>query len=94
MSDTKKNEVVDLPEQFTIATVSEVSESLLPLLENAAKATINCAQVVRVDAAALQLLASFVKTAKESHLEFSFSDPSQKMIEAAEVIGINEYLEI
>ncbi len=85
---------IDLPEQFTIASVMSVSEKMFESFKSGAKeVSIKASNVVRADAAAVQLLCSFSKTAKDEHMNYSFDTPSDGLRSALETLGMVDLLQ-
>ncbi len=85
---------IDLPEQFTIASVMSVSEKMFESFKSGAKkVSINASKVVRADAAAVQLLCSFTKTAEDEHMSYSFDQPSDGFNFAIKTLGMNDSLQ-
>lgn len=80
---------IELPEQFTIATVMSISEKMFESFKSGAKeVSIKANNVARADTAALQLLQSFAQTAKKEHMSFNINDPTDSFIRSIEIIGL------
>lgn len=79
-----------LPEQFTIAAAADVCEILLDFLDKPDCAVIDGSEVQRADAAAMQVMASFCKTAEKSHLEFEIHKPSDVFMESWQICGLDK----
>lgn len=85
---------IDLPEQFTIASVMSVSEKMFESFKSGAKeVSIKANNVVRADAAAVQLLCSFSKTAADEHMSYSFYQPSDGLNAAVKTLGMIDFLQ-
>jgi len=79
---------------LNIQNVNHLYEQLLQLLEQQDKIEIDASEVASVDTATLQLLIVFKQTAVKLQKEVIFDFPSDKFIEAAELLGLAEMLEI
>lgn len=87
---------ISLPENLTIANVHGLHEELEALVgqhEND-RVVIHAESVNRADTAGLQLLLAFVHTAKEHQITLDWQEPSEKLISAANVLGLEEALGI
>ncbi len=77
-----------------IQNVSNLYEQFLNMLEDAEKIDIDASEVTSIDTASLQLLLILkletIKLGKEMSIDF----PSEKFIEAAELLGIAELLNL
>ncbi len=83
---------IDLPEQFTIASVSKVCEKLLESMDYGKQICLKAGNVARADVAALQLLQSYFNSAADVHLEITWDNPSEQLIESAKIVGLSESL--
>ena len=93
--DNSVTHTVCLSESLDIATI----EPLYRLLETALAAKqsaliLDTAQVSRIDAAALQLLAVFCREARTQGYSVSWLNPSSALCRAAEWLGLADWLEI
>ncbi len=85
---------IELPQQFTIATAMAVSEKMFESLKSGCKeVVIQGERVDRADAAAIQLLCSFAKTANEEHMDFKYANPSESLKKSFGILGMSLYLE-
>lgn len=104
-ADVATTEVVDhlMPEQAvqivldsvqTIQNVAYLHERLLQALECHNKIDIDASAVTMVDTATLQLLLVLKQTAIKTHKEVAIDFPSERFIEAAELLGLAEMLDV
>lgn len=85
-----------LPENLTIANVHGLHEELEALVSTKGNDHINlqASAVSRADTAGVQLLLAFVNSAKEHKIELAWQDPSEKLLTAASVLGLQSALGI
>ena len=87
--------MLDLPSYFGIAQVAEVHQQMLTLLNSDQdNLEILAKDVESIDAAALQLLAAFVKSAKEQGKAITWQEKSDKVQQAVSLLNIEELLAI
>lgn len=79
---------------LNIQHVGKLHEDLLKMLELSNKIEIDASAVSSVDTASLQLLLVFKQTALKNGKELIIDFPSEKFIEAAELLGVSEMLGI
>lgn len=86
--------VFDVPERFTIAQAQQAYDKLSALLEDdkVSGVMIKASEVRKVDAAGLQLLLSFCRTADKFHKSIEWKDPSEELLESAQVVGLENEL--
>lgn len=90
------SEVVEfvIPEKFTIAQAQHAYNELSNLLDNEKvdKVRLDGEKVKKIDAAGLQLLLCFYKTADRFHKPVEWCKPSQELIESAQIVGLDAEL--
>jgi ABC-type transporter Mla MlaB component len=77
---------------LSIQNVAQLHERLLAVLSDTDKIEIDASAVAMVDTACLQLLLILKRTAISEQKEVVFDFPSEKFIEAADLLGISEML--
>ena len=103
--DTSTAEVVDhlmleqamqivLDSVQTIQNVAYLHERLLQALDCHSKIDIDASAVTMIDTATLQLLLVLKQTAIKTHKEVSIDFPSERFVEAAELLGLAEMLDV
>ncbi|MFW5442979.1 MAG: lipid asymmetry maintenance protein MlaB [Methylococcaceae bacterium] len=85
---------ITLDATLNIQTVSHLYELLVVQLESQQSIEIDASAVVSIDTATLQLLIVLKQTAIKLHKEVIIDFPSDKFIEAAELLGLSEMLEV
>lgn len=83
---------VALPPTLTIAEAGELHAVLQSVLQRATPVTLDGSSVESVDGAGLQLLAGFVKSADEVSLPVSWCGASDRLRQAAAVVGLGGVL--
>lgn len=78
----------------SIQTVAKLHERLMEALQDSHKIEIDASAVTTIDTATLQLLLIFKQTAMKQMREISIDFPSERFIEAAELLGLAEMLEV
>ncbi len=84
----------------TLAVVLGVTDARLlhhqlgGTLSSATCLVVDCRRVERVDAAAMQILANFCRTARERGLALVWQNPSAGLLQAAQMLGLQNMLEI
>ncbi|MFL0799180.1 MAG: STAS domain-containing protein [Agarilytica sp.] len=83
-----------LPDNLTIANVHGLHEQLEALVEEEEndKIVIQAGGVTRADTAGIQLLLAFVNSAKEHQISLDWDHPSDKLLTAASVLGLENAL--
>jgi ABC-type transporter Mla MlaB component len=91
-----KNEgsTIVLDATLNIQKVTVLYEQLKPLLDNQNTIEIDASAVATIDTATLQLLIVLKQTAVKLHKEIIIDFPSDKFIEAAELLDLVEILEV
>lgn len=86
--------VFEIPERFTIAQAQQVYEELNGLLESEEVESIvlDAGEVMKIDAAGLQILLSFYRTAEKFHKSVQWRNPSNEMIDCAAILGVSKAL--
>lgn len=79
---------------LNIQQVASFHEELLKALDHADKIEIDASEVNAVDTASLQLLLVFKQEALKNGKEVVIDFPSEKFIEAADLLGVSQMLEI
>ena len=90
----QKDSKITLDATLNIQSVSSLYEGLLNLLESQNKIEIDASAVTSIDTATLQVLIVLKQTAVNLHKEIIIDFPSDKFIEAAELLGLSEMLEV
>jgi len=85
-----------LPENLTIAYVQGLHEKLEVIINDSDhdKVVLQGKDVSRADTAGVQLLLAFVNSAKERQVELYWEHPSEKLLAAASVLGLQKALGI
>ncbi len=83
-----------LPENLTIASVQGLHEQLEALVDQPDhdKVCVKADSVARADTAGVQLLLAFTQSLKERQIEWFWDAPSEKLVSAATVLGLDEAL--
>jgi len=79
---------------LNIQNVARLHQRLLAIIDKHDKIEIDASEVMAVDTASMQLLLVFKQTALKMQKSVSFDFPSDKFIEAAELLGISAMLEV
>ena len=83
---------INLSSSFTIMEVGEWHPKLSACCEAGGPVVLNGGELDQIDGAGIQLLAAFVKEMVHLQLEVSWSDVSESLKEAADVLGLREAL--
>lgn len=83
---------LSLPEELSIANVSEWKKQLSELLLKDTPLSLDAAALTRVDTAAIQMLSAFIIQVRSSGQEFSWVEPSETLKSTAQCLGMSEYL--
>jgi anti-anti-sigma regulatory factor len=83
---------VALPRECTLGAADALKLRLLEQLRNVKRVTLDAAAVQRIDTAALQLLAAFVRDRLTGALPVGVSAPSAPFAQAARLLGLQELL--
>ncbi|MCQ8105228.1 STAS domain-containing protein [Methylomonas sp. SURF-2] len=78
----------------SIQTVGELHRRLLDMLDSCNKIDIDASAVSQIDTATLQLLLVLKLTAVKQQKEVSIDFPSEKFMEAADLLGLSEMLSV
>ena len=78
----------------SIQTVAKLHERLIEALQDGHKIEIDASAVTTIDTATLQLLLVLKQTAMKQMREISIDFPSERFVEAAELLGLAEMLEV
>lgn len=79
---------------LSIQNVAQLHERLLGALDSSIKIEIDASAVTMVDTATLQLLLILKRTAIKQQKQVAIDFPSDRFIEAADLLGISEMLEV
>ena len=79
-----------LEESLEISTVLNSKDKYLEWLKQDSPISIDASQVVRVDAAGLQTLASLFNSAKRADLEISIENPSSVLTDAIALLNLEK----
>lgn len=87
---------ITLPESLTVAHAHALHDEAEALLnkERAEELIVHADKVSRADTAGLQLLLAISKAAKERQIPLSWDQPSEKLVQVAAILGLNETLEL
>ncbi|MGY6274967.1 STAS domain-containing protein [Methylomonas sp. MgM2] len=77
-----------------IQNVAELHDRLIHVLDSAKKIEVDASAITTVDTATLQLLLVLKQTALKLQKEVNIDFPSEKFIEAAELLGLAEMLDV
>lgn len=91
-SQSENTATIVLEPVLSIQNVALLHERLLGVLNDSNKIEIDAAAVAMVDTASMQLLLILKRTAIKQQKEVIFDFPSEKFIEAADLLGISEML--
>ena len=91
-SQSENTATIVLEPVLSIQNVTLLHERLLGVLNDSNKIEIDAAAVAMVDTACMQLLLILKRTAIKQQKEVVFDFPSEKFIEAADLLGISEML--
>lgn len=84
---------IALDASVTVAHVSELKERFTKLLGRKTRVSFDFSEVERIDTAALQLLVTFVRAARERGVPLAWSQPpSAAMHEALQLVGLTDHL--
>jgi len=96
MSDSNPAEAVEntvcFDEVLDITLVFQYYERFNEILNNHKSITINAEKVEKVDGAGLQLMASFIKSAKSLNVDVTWSGVSENFKKSASLIGLSTSL--
>lgn len=81
---------IDLPENLTIANIHSLYEELEALVDkqDCDAVVFKASAVQRADTAGIQLLAAFVVATRERQISVTWDDPSDKLCNAADLLGL------
>ncbi len=77
-----------------IQNVTELHQDLSTLFEKTDKIEIDASDVTSIDTATMQLLIVLKQSAIHEHKQVSFDFPSERFIEAADLLGLSAMLEL
>ena len=85
-----------LPDSLTITHAHTLHDELEALIEKnqADELVLHAADVSRADTAGLQLMLALVKSSKERQMAVIWDHPSQKLLDAAKILGIQSALNL
>ena len=82
-----------LSTNIDITSATELRQQFLTLMKEQRSITFDAAQVSKMDAAGLQLLASLVMSAKHNEVEIRWKDLSPALIKNVEILGYDLFAE-
>ncbi len=94
INDVEEDEKITLDATLNIQNVSTLYEQMRVQLEGKERIEIDASSVSSVDTATLQLLVVLKQTAIKLHKEVIIDFPSDNFIEAADLLGLSEMLEV
>lgn len=86
--------IIELASVLNIQNVAKLHACLLEALDNNSKIEIDASAVTIADTASLQLLLILKRTAIQQQKQVWIDFPSEKFIQAAELLGISAMLEV
>ncbi len=93
-TDATEDAKITLDATLNIQNVSKLYEQVRVLLDGQERIEIDASSVSSVDTATLQLLVVLKQTAIKLHKEVIIDFPSDNFIEAADLLGLSEMLEV
>ncbi len=93
-ADATEDSKIILDATLNIQNVSKLYEQMNTLLDKQERIEIDASSVSSVDTATLQLLVVLKQTAIKLHKEIIIDFPSDNFVEAAELLGLSEMLEV
>ncbi len=94
ITDATEDAKITLDATLNIQNVSKLYEQIRVLLDGQERIEIDASSVSSVDTATLQLLVVLKQTAIKLHKEVIIDFPSDNFIEAADLLGLSEMLEV
>ena len=94
INDVEEDAKITLDATLNIQNVSKLYEQMRVQLEGKERIEIDASSVSSVDTATLQLLVVLKQTAIKLHKEVIIDFPSDNFIEAADLLGLSEMLEV
>ncbi len=88
----ESSSVLTLPEEISIANVSEWKTKLGDFLDEASPQALDAEELARVDTAALQLFVAFMRSAKNKEKSCNWKNPSNSLLNTADQLGLKEVL--
>jgi ABC-type transporter Mla MlaB component len=92
--EVKEDSKITLDATLTIQNVSALYEQMQVLLDEQEEIEIDASSVTSIDTSTLQLLVVLKQTAIKLHKKMSIDFPSDNFIEAAELLGLAEMLDV
>ena len=83
-----------LDSNLTIAEVGEVHPLMLAQLQGGEPVVMDASHIEAIDGAGIQLLAAFVKGLGEKSQGFSWGGVSEKLLQSAQQMGVEEALQL
>jgi len=94
VANTEQYSKIVLEGAQTISNVAELYERLVSALNNRRKIDIDASAVATIDTATLQLLLVLKQSSAKMQKEVSIDFPSERFVEAADLLGLSELLDI
>lgn len=87
---------IDLPENLTVANIHPIHEQLEAMVDDQShdQIVIHAGSVNRADTAGIQLLYAFVVAARDRQIVLSWDQPTSKLINAIDILGMTEAIGI
>lgn len=79
---------VEFPDRMDIASAEQVHMALEQALEQGQAVELSAAKVVRLDTAGVQLILGFCAEAEKQHLEVTWKEPSDTIVEVMSFMGL------
>ncbi len=89
---TASTHVINLEATQNIQNVSDLHQKIFAVYQQHDKIEIDASEVSSIDTSSLQLLLVLKRTAMNENKEISFDFPSERFIEAAELLGMSDML--
>lgn len=94
VNDALQTQQIMLDSVQNIQNVAQLHERLQTALDNGNKIDIDASAITTIDTATLQLLLVLKQTAIKLHKDVSIDFPSERFIEAANLLGLAELLDV
>jgi len=93
MSEEKKElQIINCQDSLDISIVTDLGNELKVALDSGQAVQLQAADVGKADAAALQLLCAFFLDAQVHGINVEWLDPSEELLAAASITGLDEHL--
>lgn len=86
--------IISCGEVLDISMVSKLHDELKMAFEGEQPIGLSVADLQRIDGAGVQLLVAFFAAAEKLHLDVSWQDSSERLIDAATLLGVQQELHL